>query len=52
MVGSVYDTPLPSTCVDLAVSQELLEHLELPQRMFDEVSRIPAVFYSDVFIIR
>jgi SAM-dependent methyltransferase len=40
LVGSVYDIPLPEACVDLAVSQELLEHLEFPQRMFDEVSRI------------
>jgi len=40
LVSSVYDIRLPNTCVDLATSQELLEHLEFPQKMFDEVSRI------------
>jgi SAM-dependent methyltransferase len=40
LVGSAYAIPLPEACVDLAISQELLEHLEFPQKMFDEVSRI------------
>ena len=40
LLGSVYDIPLPEASVDLAVNQELLEHLEFPQRMFNEVSRI------------
>jgi SAM-dependent methyltransferase len=38
--GSVYDIPLPAASVDLAVNQELLEHLESPQRMFNETARI------------
>jgi SAM-dependent methyltransferase len=38
--GSVYDIPLPASSVDLAVNQELLEHLEFPQRMFNETARI------------
>jgi len=40
LLGSVYDIPLPNGSVDLAVNQELLEHLEFPERMFQEVSRI------------
>jgi len=40
LIGSVYDIPLLKACVNLASSQELLEHLEFPQKMFDEVSRI------------
>lgn len=40
LVGSVYDIPLRDACVDLAVSQELLEHVEFPERMFQEASRI------------
>jgi SAM-dependent methyltransferase len=38
--GSVYDIPLPEASVDLAVNQELLEHLEFPQQMFHETARI------------
>lgn len=38
--GSVYDIPLPEASVDLAVNQELLEHLEFPQKMFNETARI------------
>lgn len=40
LVGSVYDIPLPPSSVDLAVNQELLEHLEFPQKMFNETARI------------
>lgn len=40
LLGSVYDIPLPDCSVDLAVNQELLEHLEFPEKMFQEVSRI------------
>jgi len=38
--GSVYDIPLADNSVDLAVNQELLEHLEFPQKMFHEAARI------------
>jgi SAM-dependent methyltransferase len=40
LLGSVYDIPLPNGSVDIAVNQELLEHLEFPEKMFREVSRI------------
>lgn len=40
LIGNVYDIRLPDARVDLAVSQELLEHLECPQQMFNEVARI------------
>ncbi len=40
LLGSVYEIPLPEACIDVVTAQQLLEHLEFPQKMFDEVSRI------------
>jgi SAM-dependent methyltransferase len=40
LLGSVYDIPVRQRSVDLAVSQEVLEHLDRPELMFREVSRI------------
>jgi SAM-dependent methyltransferase len=40
LIGSVYDIPLRRGSVDLAVSQEVVEHLDHPEQMFREVSRI------------
>lgn len=40
IVGSVYQIPLRNSCLDIIVSQELIEHLEHPGRFFKEAQRI------------
>ena len=40
VLASVYNMPLHNGCVDIIVCQELIEHLEWPDKFFKEVARI------------
>jgi SAM-dependent methyltransferase len=40
IVGSVYEIPLDNNSVDIIVTQSLIEHLEKPERLFQEASRV------------
>lgn len=51
LVGSVYNVPLPSARVDLAVSQELLEHLEFPRNRTSGGVRLSRVRVSDRHLV-
>jgi 2-polyprenyl-3-methyl-5-hydroxy-6-metoxy-1,4-benzoquinol methylase len=40
LAGSAYDLPLPSGAFDLAVSTDVIEHVERPEQLAREMSRI------------
>lgn len=40
LIGSAYSIPLENEAVDVVVSQQVLEHIEFPDKMFSEVSRV------------
>ena len=38
--GSAYEIPIGDEVLDVVVSQQVLEHIEFPERMFKEVARV------------
>jgi len=47
--GSAYEMPLEDNYFDIVVSQQVLEHIEHPEKLFSEVSRVlkpGGVFYA------
>jgi ubiquinone/menaquinone biosynthesis C-methylase UbiE len=39
-IGSVYDIPLDSNSIDVVILSHVLEHLDIPDKALDEISRI------------
>ena len=40
LIGTAYDIPIDDGCADAAISSQVLEHLEQPEKAIEETARI------------